>query len=190
VPLAGHGLRSTALRRPAGRPQLKRDPLGGRPQLPCYGRSPQRSPSPPSPCAPGCICPRRELLRITETSARSHCSPRRNSRPAVATTRLGLRCGRRCSNCRHTGPWLASCLDDQCRGRRNDRRSSDGLYFRLCLGLASRGAPVRAPPNKRLKLAGGDRSKGSGALCAGAHELSFNKTARGGRVARSLSAIR
>jgi len=27
-------------------------------------------------------------------------------------------------------------------------------------------------------------------LCAGAHELSFNFTARGGRVARSLSAIR
>jgi len=27
-------------------------------------------------------------------------------------------------------------------------------------------------------------------LCAGAHELSFNDTARGGRVARSLSAIR
>ncbi len=33
-------------------------------------------------------------------------------------------------------------------------------------------------PNKRLKLAGGDRSKGSGVLCAGAHELSFNETAR------------
>jgi hypothetical protein len=44
--------------------------------------------------------------------------------------------------------------------------------------------------NKRLKLAGGDRSKGSGVLCDGAHELSFNVTARGGRVARSLSAIR
>src|SRR5438094_9738564 len=29
VPLAGHGLRPTALRRRAGRPQLKRDPLGG-----------------------------------------------------------------------------------------------------------------------------------------------------------------
>ncbi len=29
------------------------------------------------------------------------------------------------------------------------------------------------PPNKRLKLAGGDRSKGRGALCADAHELSF-----------------
>jgi len=45
-------------------------------------------------------------------------------------------------------------------------------------------------PNKRLKLAGGDRSKGSGVLCAGAHELSFTYTALGGRVARSLSAIR
>ena len=45
-------------------------------------------------------------------------------------------------------------------------------------------------PNKRLKLAGGDRFKGSGALCAGAHELSFNYMARGERVARSLSAIR
>ena len=46
------------------------------------------------------------------------------------------------------------------------------------------------PPNKRLKLAGGDRSKGSGVLCANAHELSFNNSCAGGRVARSLSAIR
>ncbi len=45
-------------------------------------------------------------------------------------------------------------------------------------------------PNMRLKVAGGDRSKGSGVLCPGGHELSFNYTARGGRVARSLSAIR
>ena len=45
-------------------------------------------------------------------------------------------------------------------------------------------------PNKRLKLAGGDRLKGTGVLCAGAHELSFNDTPPGGRVARSLSAIR
>ncbi len=45
-------------------------------------------------------------------------------------------------------------------------------------------------PNKRLKLTGGDRSKGTGVLCAGAHELSFTRTARAGRVARSLSAIR
>ena len=49
---------------------------------------------------------------------------------------------------------------------------------------------VKVPPNMRLKLPGGDRSKGSGVLCAGAHELSFNDTARGGGVARSLSAIR
>jgi len=45
-------------------------------------------------------------------------------------------------------------------------------------------------PNKRLKLSGGDRSKGSGVLCACAHELSFKYTPPGGRVARSLSAIR
>jgi len=42
------------------------------------------------------------------------------------------------------------------------------------------------PPNKRLKLAGGDRSKGNGVLCASAHELSFNDTARGGQVAPQL----
>ncbi len=45
-------------------------------------------------------------------------------------------------------------------------------------------------PNKRLKLPGGDRFKGSGVLCADAHELSFNDRAPCGRVARSLSAIR
>ena len=53
-----------------------------------------------------------------------------------------------------------------------------------------RGPPSVMPPNKRLKLAGGDRSKGSGALCADAHELSFSYTAPCGHVARSLSAIR
>jgi len=45
--------------------------------------------------------------------------------------------------------------------------------------------PCDMTANKRLKLAGGDRSKGSGALCPGAHELSFNYTAPGGHVARS-----
>ena len=49
---------------------------------------------------------------------------------------------------------------------------------------------MRVLSNKRLKLAGGDRPKGTGVLCAGAHELSFNNTASCGRVARSLSAIR
>jgi len=45
-------------------------------------------------------------------------------------------------------------------------------------------------PNKRLKLTGDDRFKGSGVLCAGAHELSFNDTVPCGWVARSLSANR
>jgi len=53
-----------------------------------------------------------------------------------------------------------------------------------------RASKIMGLPNKRLKLPGGDRFKGSGVLCAGAHELTFNHTPRGGRVARSLSAIR
>ncbi len=51
--------------------------------------------------------------------------------------------------------------------------------------------PLRTlQPNKRLKLAGGDRFKGSGVLCAGGHELSFSSSCADERVARSLSAIR
>ena len=46
------------------------------------------------------------------------------------------------------------------------------------------------PPNMRLKLAGVVVLVESECLCGGAHELSFNYTAPGGRVARSLSAIR
>jgi len=42
----------------------------------------------------------------------------------------------------------------------------------------------------RLKLPGGDRFKRNGVLCAVAHELPFNDSCAGGRVARSLSAIR
>ena len=57
-------------------------------------------------------------------------------------------------------------------------------------GETEAGSAGTQPPNKRLKLAGGDRSNGNGVLCAGAHELSFNYTAPGGRVAGSLSAIR
>jgi len=48
----------------------------------------------------------------------------------------------------------------------------------------------RVRPNKRLKLPGGDRSKGSGMLFACARLLSFGIGCAGGRVARSLSAIR
>jgi len=35
-------------------------------------------------------------------------------------------------------------------------------------------------PNKRLKLAGGERSKGIGVLCPSGHELSFNYGCAGG----------
>jgi len=35
-------------------------------------------------------------------------------------------------------------------------------------------------PNKRLKLPGGDRLKGSGVLCPGGHELSFKILASAG----------
>ena len=48
----------------------------------------------------------------------------------------------------------------------------------------------RTPPNKRLKLTGGDRFKGTGVLCAGGHQLSFHDGCARGRVARSLSAFR
>jgi len=44
-----------------------------------------------------------------------------------------------------------------------------------------RGPPSAMPPNKGLKLAGGDRFKGTGVLCAGAHELSFTILAPAGQ---------
>ena len=46
----------------------------------------------------------------------------------------------------------------------------------------------RTPPHKRSKLPGGDRSKGSGVLCA--QTLLFDDGCAGERVARSSSAIR
>src|SRR5256885_11903028 len=45
-------------------------------------------------------------------------------------------------------------------------------------------------PNKRLKLTGGDRLKGSGVLCPGGHGTFVHYSCAGGRVARRLSAIR
>jgi len=49
---------------------------------------------------------------------------------------------------------------------------------------------VRELPNKRLKLAGGDRFKGSGVLCPWRGADFVPHPCAGGRVARSLSAIR
>ena len=45
-------------------------------------------------------------------------------------------------------------------------------------------------PNKRLKLTGGDRFKGSGVLCPWRGTDYVYYSCAGGRVARSLSAIR
>ena len=48
----------------------------------------------------------------------------------------------------------------------------------------------RQPPNKRLKLTGGDRSKGSRVLCPSVRQLTLNIMTPCERVARSLSAVR
>jgi len=48
----------------------------------------------------------------------------------------------------------------------------------------------RPLPNKRLKLPGGDRFKGTGVLCPGGRGLSVCDGCARARVARSLSAIR
>src|SRR5439155_3823462 len=65
-----------------------------------------------------------------------------------------------------------------------------GKPFKTCFAASTPMGSASRAPNKRVKLAGVDRAKGSGVLCAYAHELSFDYTACGGRVARSLSAIR
>ncbi len=49
---------------------------------------------------------------------------------------------------------------------------------------------VDSPPNKRLKLSGGDRFKGSGVLCPWRGTDVVHYSCAGERVARSLSAIR
>ena len=49
---------------------------------------------------------------------------------------------------------------------------------------------VATPPNKRLKLAGGDRLKGTGVLCPWRGTDCVHHSCAGKRVARSLSAIR
>ncbi len=48
----------------------------------------------------------------------------------------------------------------------------------------------RPLPNKRLKLAGGDRFKGSGVFAPWRARTGVYHSCAGGRVARSLTAIR
>ena len=65
--------------------------------------------------------------------------------------------------------------------------SLDGLAYAVgCVGAEQ----VGRPPNKRLKLAGGDRFSGSGVLCPWWGTDYVHYSCAGGRVARSLSAIR
>jgi len=54
----------------------------------------------------------------------------------------------------------------------------------------TRGANERRPPNKRLKLTGGDRLKGGGVFAPWRARPVVQQPCAGGRVARSLSAIR
>ncbi len=49
---------------------------------------------------------------------------------------------------------------------------------------------ITLPPNKRLKLTGGDRFKGSGVLCPWRGTAFVPRPCAGERVTRSLSAIR
>ncbi len=49
---------------------------------------------------------------------------------------------------------------------------------------------VKVQPNKRLKLAGGDRFNRNGVLCPWRGTDFVPRPCAGGRVARSLSAIR
>ena len=58
------------------------------------------------------------------------------------------------------------------------------------MAAAHKQAFLTLPPNKRLKLAGGDRFKGNGVLCPGRARTVVHYSCAGGRVARSLSAIR
>ena len=78
------------------------------------------------------------------------------------------------------------------------RRYSRGARFRplgfSCVALGNvrkdRRLHLVPPPNKRLKLTGGDRSKGSVVLCPWRGTEFVPRPCAGDRVARSLSAIR
>jgi hypothetical protein len=83
-----------------------------------------------------------------------------------------------------------------------------GVAYRILLRRAARCSIARAmpshlmsyaevwggsagqPPNKRLKLAGGNRFTGNGVLCPWRGTAFVQRACAGGRVARSLSAIR
>src|SRR5437016_14646658 len=56
-------------------------------------------------------------------------------------------------------------------------------------GSGTDGSLNPLPPNKRLKLAGGDRFKGTGALCPGGHGLSSPILAQAGESPAGYSLV-
>src|SRR6266542_2919903 len=103
------------------------------------------------------------------------------ARSAQETRRIefSTKCGSQLAGC--TGP-SSSALAPQ-------SVSSDTFGARnLSLAKFVQTMPSNvAPPNKRLKLAGGDRLKGNGALCPGGARIVVQHPCAGGLVARSLS---
>jgi hypothetical protein len=146
----------------------------------------------------GCVSTSVAHLSPTKYESRSTDAPialYSSQLPACAFTELAIVSARR-------ETWMAS-TDAAVGALRSKAQTLGGdAVIRLAFGddgevtgtvirfRAGRLQKVKPPPNKRLKLPGGDRSKGIRVLCAGAHELSFNTRCAGGRVARSLSAIR
>jgi len=161
--LAGHPCvcRSAALRPRPLRPQLKRDPLGGHSTI-LRGVRISRT------RATGVS------LTTTRSTSRASCfigAPTANGAPRGITTIASS-----------AGPTLRfqlSCLT-LCTLATRPKMSIGGFASAASttFATASRGTwPRLSPrdsvrPNKRLKLAGGDRSRGSGVLCPGGRRLS------------------
>ena len=61
---------------------------------------------------------------------------------------------------------------------------------KFCSDLSEQTLRPKVRPNMRLKLAGGDRLKGSGVFVPWRARTVVHVSCAGGRVARSLSAIR
>jgi len=74
--------------------------------------------------------------------------------------------------------------------RREGRGRGHLVLDRLACGLRQPASALVTLPNKRLKLTGGDRIKGSGVLCPWRGTDFVPHPCAGGWVARSLSAIR
>src|SRR6266550_4368378 len=155
--LAGTDCRPTPLRRRAGRPQLKRDPLGG--TLPphkhpfvnsfWYGEYARRR-APMLPKGDLCSAP------YTPRPRYGAAAPRTSFRRVAAQSQV--------------------LIPRAARAPSGARRARASLKS--------------APSNMRLKLTGALVLKETVVSCPGGHGLFVHYSCAGGRVARSLSAIR